>query len=52
MTRDEIDPAWWADVKKIGWLVIDYGPNGEDSGMGKPFEAIGQICGTFLVQRI
>jgi len=24
MTSDEMDPAWWAEVKRLGWSYIDY----------------------------
>ena len=31
MTSDERDPEWWDEVRSLGWLYIDHGPDGEDT---------------------
>jgi len=31
MTSDEQDPAWWEEVKGMGWYFVDHGPSGEDT---------------------
>lgn len=31
LMSDESDPAWWAEVKALGWLAVDHGPDGEDT---------------------
>jgi hypothetical protein len=34
MTSDERDPAWWADVRAMGWSFIDYKNEPKDSLLG------------------
>jgi hypothetical protein len=30
MTSDEIDPAWWREVEKQGWLRVDHSVTTEE----------------------
>ncbi|KIM88674.1 hypothetical protein PILCRDRAFT_813643 [Piloderma croceum F 1598] len=32
MTSDEVDPAWWADVMKLGWKYPDHSKTEEEYG--------------------
>ena len=31
MTSDERDPAWWEDVRRLGWYFVDHGPEAENT---------------------
>jgi hypothetical protein len=33
VTSDELDSAWWEEVRQRGWLFVDHGPSGENTAI-------------------
>lgn len=33
VTSDELDSAWWEEVRQRGWLFVDHGPGGENTAI-------------------
>lgn len=53
LTSDESDPAWWADVKEMGWSFVDHAKERTKEDLGRWYpvfiDAVIQSAGTGFV---